>query len=722
MKSLAILGLALSATVFTTGVSQARPVYVEESAVLMPPNNGITYAANFGFQAATNGEYALVVAERAGGTYERRDYDALLYRRTTGGWQYVRILASGNFDFNYDDRFFPVKIGMKGNLASVELSHTGTTIFRYNGTDWVPAGPGASPSEDVSIDADRILYGVGESWNGRVYEPNGSGGWITTPLAGQIRCCDDEFWGGPVDLQGGTAILGTPGTYDLEPQEIPIYQRQSTGIWQLLTKLQVPAGQYRLGGEVALHNGRAIVDGLSGPYVWTDYFGEPTDRLQTASSYAPGAGTLQIMKDGSLVALLEQDPDLHTRVINLFRPDSSGKYEHVAVLKAKNGEPLNEFEIQGNTVVAGGAGKAFVFELLFSSAPQARYETFESGNGANWTPRPGSQFAVVRPTPLNGVYRQTSTAGDARAALGNSNWKDQGIEAEVRPTAVRCTDCWVGLATRYQNDQNFHYVTLRNSGSVQLKRIRNGAVTLLASAPQPVQLNRTYRLRLESVGTSHRVYLDGVLVLGAEDTAPQVAGNAALVMYGAAADYDNVTVTPTPRATIYADTFTDEYIRGDWIRTGTGEWSVANSTFAQTSVAGDARALIGTPTGDQVISLRVRPTAFAPPSGAQERWVGLAARYTNDQNFYYVSLRSSNRLSLRKVVNGAITELGSVPLTVSVGSTYALRLDATGQSLRVYLNDALLMQAVDSSHAKGRGGAVTFKAAAQFDDYVAYRP
>jgi hypothetical protein len=157
MKSVAILGLALFGSALVSGVSQARPAYVEESAVLLPPNNGITYAANFGFQAATNGQYALVAAERAGGTYEHRDYDALLYRRTSGGWQYVRILASGNFDFDYDDRFFPVQIGMKGNLASIELSHTGTKIFRYNGTDWVPAGTGASPSEDVSIDGDRIL-------------------------------------------------------------------------------------------------------------------------------------------------------------------------------------------------------------------------------------------------------------------------------------------------------------------------------------------------------------------------------------------------------------------------------------------------------------------------------------------------------------------------------------------------------------------------------------
>ena len=85
-------------------------------------------------------------------------------------------------------------------------------------------------------------------------------------------------------------------------------------------------------------------------------------------------------------------------------------------------------------------------------------------------------------------------------------------------------------------------------------------------------------------------------------------------------------------------------------------------------------------------------------------------------------MRNSNKLSLRKVVGGAITELGSVPVNVSVGSTYALRLEATGQSLRAYLNDALVMQSVDSSHAKGRGGAVTYKAAAQFDDYSAYQP
>jgi hypothetical protein len=34
----------------------------------------------------------------------------------------------------------------------------------------------------------------------------------------------------------------------------------------------------------------------------------------------------------------------------------------------------------------------------------------------------------------------------------------------------------------------------------------------------------------------------------------------------------------------------------------------------------------------------------------------------------------------------------------------------------------MVMQVMDATHAQGRGGLVTYKAAAQFDDYVAYQP
>jgi hypothetical protein len=39
-----------------------------------------------------------------------------------------------------------------------------------------------------------------------------------------------------------------------------------------------------------------------------------------------------------------------------------------------------------------------------------------------------------------------------------------------------------------------------------------------------------------------------------------------------------------------------------------------------------------------------------------------------------------------------------------------------------YVNGALLLQANDSSHTNGISGLVTNKAAAQFDNYLAYQP
>jgi hypothetical protein len=728
MRSIAFIGMALAAMSSVVARAQTRPVIIEESAILTPPP-GITYK-DFGWDVGTNGEYALVTAERptTGDDNTVFPFDALLYRKSNGSWTFQRILAQGSRNLYEDDSYYPVKIAMKGSLASTQLGEsTPATIHRFNGTDWVASGAGAGLQEDVSIDGERILYGVGETWNGRVYEPDGAGGWTDTFLPGQNRCCDDEFWGGPVDLLGDRAILATPYVFDLEPQEIPIYQKNA-GVWSLLTKLQVPCDTHRLGAEVALHENNAIVNGLySGAYVWTNgsFYGDPQMRLQAVNAYARNASILRFAKDGSLLLTSGFDPDFGAIIINVFRLGESGRYERVAILKPKTGSGAltGDLEIDGNTVIAGSRPRAFIFELpatLTGTAP--RYENFESGNGANWTPGPGAQFTVVRPSAANAVYRQSSVTGDAHSVLGNSALTNQGVEADIKPTAFNCADCWVGLATRFVDIQNHYYVTLRYSGSVQLKRMRNGVFTTLASAPMPVQLNHTYRVRLDSIGNTHRVYVDGRLLLSFDDSGPVVAGNAAVIMYKARADYDNVVVSPGPRSTIFTDNFnTPATWQGDWTHTGPGQWTHANGVLVQNSVAAEARALIGTPTDDQSVAFRVRPTAFAATSTGQERWVGLIARYRDDRNYYYLTLRSGGFLSLRKLVNGVITPIRDVPANVTVGTRYALRLDVTGSSLRAYLNGNLLIQETDTTHATGRTGAMTWKAAAEFDDYLAYQ-
>jgi hypothetical protein len=51
-----------------------------------------------------------------------------------------------------------------------------------------------------------------------------------------------------------------------------------------------------------------------------------------------------------------------------------------------------------------------------------------------------------------------------------------------------------------------------------------------------------------------------------------------------------------------------------------------------------------------------------------------------------------------------------------------LRLEAVGNQLRGYVNGRLLVEATDTTHARGTGGAVMYKTSADLFDYRAYQP
>jgi len=726
MSILRTLLPALAAGAFAS-LALARPTLVEETAVLANPDP-VRYRS-FGGRVATNGTDVLALATDKSND-ELWIYYLLRFQRVAGSWVYrgevLRQEIPNMFEWSHTE------LAMRGDLVVAALEGP-AVAYRLTDAGLVKGETLCGNTNDIEIDGSRVACGEGEAWNGSVSELNADGTWTHTFLPGQPRQPDDENWGGPIDLDQDRVIIGTPQVADLEPQEIPIYQRTSTGSWQLQAKLQVPAGAYRLGGPVALKFTDAIVDAYGGPYVWwlgspgQAYTpGEPTDRLQSIDEFSPlpFADPYPDIEKSELDVLVQRPSGDHGgTVINVFAIGPSERYERLATLAAKNGVSIaGSFDSFGNTVVAhGGDGQVHVFELptaFGTSAPQ--YDNFENG-ASQWTPQSGAQFAIAA-SGTNHVYRQSSVAGDARAILGNANWRDQAIEADIRPTQFSGNDRWVGLITRYQDAQNFWYVTLRSSGSVALRRIRGGTVTELARAPLAVAVNRSYRVRLETVGTEQRVYVDGKLLLEADDGTSIQSGSAGLAMYRARADFDNVMVTPSRHTTILARDFPDQYTIGPWTLTGAGQWSWRAGSYAQDSTAGDARAAGGTPTDDQIVEARVQPTAYAAASGSQERWTGILARYRDAQNYYYLTLRSSNTVSLRKLVNGAITPLASAPFAVNLNTPHTLRLEAVGNQLRGYVDGVLVVQATDTSHASGSGGLVTYKAAATFDDYVAYQP
>ena len=189
------------------------------------------------------------------------------------------------------------------------------------------------------------------------------------------------------------------------------------------------------------------------------------------------------------------------------------------------------------------------------------------------------------------MLRQSDTASPAThaAVLDASNWTNQSVQADVRLLAFGGTDNWTGLATRYRDAGNHYHVMVSSSGIVTLRRAVGGVFTTVASASFAVTLNRPYRLRLESIGTRHRVYMNGIPVLDADDTA-LASGRAALLTHRASAEFDNVVASPTPATILYAHDFTTSGGPTDlWSFTGIGLWqqrsSGTNFVFAQSSVA-----------------------------------------------------------------------------------------------------------------------------------------
>jgi hypothetical protein len=394
-------------------------------------------------------------------------------------------------------------------------------------------------------------------------------------------------------------------------------------------------------------------------------------------------------------------------VAYVYRRLTNRTFEHVANLTTRYG--FSQALLDGRRVI-GGNVDLFEFNLPTSfSVLTPVQDDFESGAGAQWTQLPGSQF-VVADNGRTHVFRQTAVVDGG--AIHSLDLTNQHVSADVRPIAFQSgVDGWVGLVTRYTNSGNYYYISLRSSGYLVLRKMVNGTFIDLARIAVPATL-AWHRIGLESTGTLHNVYVDGVRVAYVVD-ATHKHGHPGFRVSRASADYDNIVVTPGPQAT---QGYTDRVASGGiW----DGNWVRGGSTFIQTSPdAGDARALSGLPRKDGVVQANV---TFRTGSSTSVPWVGLIVRYVNSRNYYYVTMRA-NELSLRKLTNGGITVLDTAPYTRQAGVPVQLRLEAIRDRVRVYVNDELRLERSGADIVAGKVGLMTYKASASFENYVAYEP
>jgi hypothetical protein len=720
-------------------VAQARPVTIEPLSTFATPDG--TYAS-FGDSVAVDGDYALASAERVvpdpgGDPFMDQVFStAFLFQRNGSRWLPVRQLQE-----TQQDPEFPIApaVAMRNGLAAAQTART--DIWELGATGWTRAPAELStdgPGTHLAIDGGRVISGDGTGpWSARVFEKDADGTWKTAAvLRGKLRGAgsDDEFRGGAADISGPWAVVMQPNGEDDPVPEVFVYHDYGAaeGGWNPnpFGGARPPEGASRFGDEVAIRWPDVFVAGgnESGTYVYRDVPAQGlhlATRAQAVDSFM-GSGVAGAFARNSRYLLQQAwSFDRQASVINVFARQADGSFEHVAVLAAKKGESLGRaIALSDRRVLAGGNGNGLVYYFVIpeeTSAPPRILDTFASGDGDGWTTSSGSAFGTVR-RGVTRVYRQSESGVEARAVLDDSDYASQAIDADLRTIDFAGASSGVGLTTRWQGPDNFFEAVIRNNGRAELRRMASGGIRVLTSAAFKVLSGHNYHLRFESIGTLHRLFVDGKLLLDADSSGP-THGRAALVTDHARAEFDNVVVSPTLISTIYRNDF--ERDAGPWSFAGLGFWNLralGSGVWSQSSIAGDARASVGVPTDDQVVRVRARLDTFASPVGTQERWFGVMARHVDDRNFYYLSLRSSNTVSLRKMIDDSSTTLAQATFTVTPGAWYQLRLDVVGKNLRAYVNGTLLLEASDDSLPRGNSGPVMFKAATDFDDFCAYQP
>ena len=698
---------------------------------LLLPTQTVPLATGFNpNEVAISGDWMVVggssEADSDPNTYIALNRVFLYHRAADGTW------PAGTLLFSEQSPEYFTKLKMNAQILMIGVA-SGTHIFENVAGTWVEQpvdGPVASFSSPyVDLDGTTVILGDGSCGSNAVtIDRLSNGHWAKSgDLLGTPKPCSDSHVGNQiVGVSGNTAIVWD--ALASRDNHARVFTRNSGGPWAHTAVLpRPPLGEpdYYFGDALAVRGPLALVAGWS----------RGTNVYRRTGSTWSRTGFMTHLNAASQLSsrLLIGDPyivqngynsTINATVLHIFRERPDLGFDELAQLTTADGtDIISEFDISGAGVVAATYKDVFFYQLPepLNPVPAAQQYDFETGSVASWSIVPGSAFSVASSGGSH-VYRQSSLTGDA-GTTHPADQTTQAIQADITPTGFNGADRWVGLVTRYTDENNFYYVTWRSNGFLVLKRKMNGVLSELAKVAIGMTLNVQRRVRLESDGNHHAVFVDDYEYLHAyDDKLPH--GRAGLRTYRASADFDNVLVSSAPRAAYVPEEINQTSEAFDVFD---GAWAIYHDElfdqdlYEQSYVAGNARTVAWPVSDDQIVQTYVRVNRLVP-SSRSEAWVGLMARYQDPSNYYYVSLRSSNQISLRKVVNGQITVLKSAPLPVADGRDFLVRLDVVGTKLRVYVDREFFFEAADATFASGKAGLVTYRAGASFGAFSAVQP
>lgn len=662
---------------------------------------------------AIDGDSLIALVDRAAGR------QALLYRRSSNGqWAYSRLLLQSTAPATQ----LRASVAMKNSLATIDIDGV-TTIWEKVSNHWVRANvdqAGWTLIGGHAISERRVLVGsTGCDVDGVIFEKATDSVWrVTGALPGGSGVCSNEER--DVDLNYTYALINDNPLRDVRVHR----QNSGSSTWSATGTIALAGESANRGGPLALQKTVAVAPGST-------FYRRTNGVWDHAGSVVPidyglGMGNAErvVYRDG--VLLTAEPTNFVVAQPYVYVLDASGQFDHVAVLVAHGN--VHDLDISGRTVVTASEspdGSTWVAVYNLPSPlvpPDAISNDFNARGLSGFQVSAGSSFALVGNTS-NYFYRQSANVSDARALLTDSDFGFQTIRAELRLTTSNNPDAWAGVAFRYVDTDNYYYVTLNSTAGARLNRRLNGVTTTLATWPAPIPVGVWQDVFISADKEYFVVSIgDGITLEAIDNTLPR--GRAALMTHLARADFDNLFVSPTEFRYLFSQSFTLSGIGrpftqmgGTWVEPPPGD---TNQSLRQTDTSGLALAIAGVPVTDQWVRASVILDAYG--STQPVPWFGLLARYVDARNYYYLSVRGSGQLQIRKVVNGVTTVLVGRTFAAVPGQLRFYELRAQGNQLHAFVNGERIATAVDSDLPAGRYGLGTYRTAATFRSMDAIQP
>jgi hypothetical protein len=732
------LWLPFATLAFFTCPAMTRPLLIPPQNLAVPPLPGAPdnpdIATRYGAVSIDQGTL-LVAASRprdAEGNYE--DAVHIFERNADGRWIYAGILTE---QIGSDLR-------MDGTLAAFVTDPTPGTpgaikVFERSAMGWALTGNlPATGSRLVRVEEGSLFLQPQDAYMAcsAPYQEwrKVNGAWTQVATIGAPRCDQTQ-----ADINDGRAVIThRPWDFTSTPPPTEVFA-SSQPAWNPIGTLPPPGGGLpTIRGNTIYLVGDFLYRNAGGAWLSAPLLLQPERELGVGSNWATLRGNHLVLFGPEFDyerPEYYEDSAYEWNVLRVYRQNTAGAFAYHARLNADYSVTGWAVSDDGRQVAAGGlhvnnsnhgeARRLYVFEIPeTTSFPGTRQDTFSAGNYSRWTATAG-QFAVVQ-SGSSRVLRQSDLTGTASAYLTDIDWTDQAIEADMRPLEFAGAGRSFGLITRRSDGRNYYYVTFRSPNVISLLRMRDGVYTQLGTVSvENFQIGRNYRMRFESVGDQHAVFIDGFPKLHVKDKTLS-HGHPGIASYRTRFEVDNVVVSGGTRVLLRLDDLYGGWLSDGW-QSAIGSWEQPSgpgygSYLMQTDNEAAARWYSKVAVGYQVVSARVRPQSSGTGG---EPWIGLAARVIDESNYYYVTLRRSQQLSLRRKVNGQIQVLATVPQSVNLGTIYDLRLEIIGTHIRAYVNGELKIETLESTLSEGGGGRNALlmnKTAADVFSYVAYQP